>query len=373
MSNNLKDIVNVQIQIQTPATDSSGFGTMLILGVPPLDAKDNAPPDVGLYTSLEAVKSAGWLPANSSGEADPVYTAANVGFGQSPQPSKIYIAVCKKKPGETEEYEPVADTLDRALGKTGWYAIAPAGIAESEYDDIAAWTEANERLFGFTQNSIDSPLELSTYLRTFAIYGKVGESDALETPSSNQYVHVAWLARCLEFEPGSETWALKTMSMIEPAELTATQMNALQDTSVSYFAAYAGKNVTQGGKTVGGEWIDVIRFRDWLQNDMQLRLFNLLLTHPKIPYTNSGITLVQNQMIASLKQGQKQGGITEDEYDAQDNLIPGWTVTVPNSADLSSSDKASRILKGCKFHAKLAGAVHAIEVKGTLTYEEGVS
>lgn len=32
----------------------------------------------------------------------------------------------------------------------------------------------------------------------------------------------------------------------------------------------ASKNITQGGKTGGGEWIDVIRFRDWLQNDMEV-------------------------------------------------------------------------------------------------------
>lgn len=370
MSNNLKDIVNVQIQIQTPATDSSGFGTMLILGLPPATKPETAPPDVGVYTSLEAVKTAGWLPKDGETAADPVYTAANVGFGQSPQPSKIFIAVRKEKPGETSEYEPVTDTLDRALGKTGWYAIATAGIEESEYDAVAAWTEANERLFGFTQSGLVSPLKLSTYLRTFAIYGKVGEAASLETPESNKYAHVAWLARCLEFEPGSETWALKTMSMTEPAELTSTEMTTLQELNVSYFATYAGKNITQGGKTVGGEWIDVIRFRDWLQNDMQLRLFNLLIAHPKVPYTNSGITLIQNQMIASLKQGQKQGGIAEDEYDADDKLIPGWTVTVPNSAELSSSDKASRVLKGCKFHARLAGAVHVIEVNGTLAYKE---
>ena len=46
-----------------------------------------------------------------------------------------------------------------------------------------------------------------------------------------------------------------------------------------------------GGKTGGGEWIDVIRFRDWLQNDMQVRVVNLLIVNPKIPYTDNGIGL----------------------------------------------------------------------------------
>jgi hypothetical protein len=131
---------------------------------------------------------------------------------------------------------------------------------------------------------------------------------------------------------------------------------------------YAGRNVTQLGQTCAGEWIDVIRFRDWLKNDMQLRVFNLLVLNPKIPYTNAGISLVQNQMLASLKQGQANGGIAEDEFDEDGNVIVGYTVTVPNAANISDTDKASRILSGCKFTARLAGAIHVANIQGSLVY-----
>lgn len=127
-----------------------------------------------------------------------------------------------------------------------------------------------------------------------------------------------------------------------------------------------------GADTLGGEWIDVIRFRDWLKNDMQYRLFNLLYTHPKIPYTDEGIALVQNQMVASLTQGQRQGGIAPDEFDEDGKLIPGFTVTVPLAANLTAADRASRVLGGCKFHARLAGAIHVVNVYGTLAYEPEV-
>lgn len=116
----------------------------------------------------------------------------------------------------------------------------------------------------------------------------------------------------------------------------------------------------------------MIRFRDWLKNDMQYRLFNLLYTHPKIPYTDEGIALVQNQMVASLTQGQRQGGIAPDEFDEDGKLIPGFTVTVPLAANLTAADRASRVLGGCKFHARLAGAIHVVNVYGTLAYEPEV-
>ena len=123
------------------------------------------------------------------------------------------------------------------------------------------------------------------------------------------------------------------------------------------------------GQVVGNEWADVIRFRDWLKDDMQTRLVNLFVTEPKVPYTDSGIAKVENQMKASLDRGQRVGGIAEDEYDEEENLIPGYTTTVPRSASLTASEKASRKLTGCSFMARLAGAIHQVAVTGTLTYE----
>ena len=159
------------------------------------------------------------------------------------------------------------------------------------------------------------------------------------------------------------------LSTVSPAKLTSTFIKKLEAANFNYVITVASKNITQGGKTGGGEWIDVIRFRDWLQNDMQVRVVNLLIVNPKIPYTDNGIGLVENQMLASLKDGQKYGGIAPTEYDADGNAIPGYTTSVPLAADLTSVQKASRILKDCKFSARIAGAIHVVEIKGCLTYE----
>lgn len=85
-------------------------------------------------------------------------------------------------------------------------------------------------------------------------------------------------------------------------------------------------------------------------------------------YTDGGIALVQNQMIASLKAGQDVGGIAESEFDEDGNEIPGFWTSVPTAASLSASEKASRKLTKCKFKARLAGAIHFAEIKGSLTY-----
>ena len=48
MENNLSDIINVQIEIQTPAVSGEDFSSLLVVGLAPAKAPEKAPPDVGV-------------------------------------------------------------------------------------------------------------------------------------------------------------------------------------------------------------------------------------------------------------------------------------------------------------------------------------
>ena len=128
-------------------------------------------------------------------------------------------------------------------------------------------------------------------------------------------------------------------------------------------------SITQNGKVAAGEWIDVIRFRDWLQEEMTVNIFNALVNSDKIPYTDTGIAIIENQMRAALRLGQTRGGIAPTEYDEDGNENLGFTIEVPLASSISANTKASRILEDVKFTARLAGAIHAVDIKGSLTYE----
>ncbi len=260
------------------------------------------------------------------------------------------------------------ETLDAAVGTTGWYVICAAGIDESQYESIAEWTEAQVKMFTYTFLSDTDPVG-EIFYRSFGWCGLINDDDAPgDVPQANAYLHVAAAAKCLSYPAGSETWAFKKLASVYPSEISSTLINALVDGHSNYFMQYAERNITMHGQVRAGEWIDTIRGRDWLQNDMQLRIVNLLLMNPKIPYTNSGIALVQNEMIASLKAARDRGIVAEDEYDEDEVLVPGFTTSVPNSLNITATQKASRVLTDCKFSARLAGAIHAVRVDGSLTY-----
>ena len=364
MDNNLNDIVTVNIDVSSPAVDGASFDNLLIVGLPPVANLPKPLPDVGVYSDLSEVVAAGYVAVGEN--ADPVGIAARIAFSQNPKPARIFIAA--QKEAEETVLEPVTDTLERALNTNGWYVVCPAGIPESDYASIAEWTEAQTKMFAYTFLTPEDPVG-DIFFRSHGWCGLVIDDDEpTDVPEANAYLHVAAVAKCLSYPSGSETWAFKQLAGVYPSNLGGTVKKGIVDGHSNYFAQYAGRKITMNGQVRAGEWIDVIRGRDWLQNDMRLRIFNLLLMNPKIPYTNEGIALVQNAMMASLKAAQARGIVAENEYDEDDNLVPGFSVSVPNSQSLTATQKASRILSGCKFSARLAGAIHAVNVNGALTY-----
>lgn len=166
---NLDRIVNITIELQTVVSSGASFDNILIVGpAPKTPLEEVTIPDVGVYTSLSAVNEMGWVSEGDS--ADPVGIAARIAFSQSVKPQKIYIAVQKTTEGSTLE-APTA-TLSRAESENGWYVALAAGIPEEDLEDMAEWTEAREKMFGYAYaDPADNPVT-NTYYRTFGIcYG----------------------------------------------------------------------------------------------------------------------------------------------------------------------------------------------------------
>lgn len=376
MNSNYDLIANVNINIESPIVDETSFGNLLIVGPAPSVAHATAPALLGEYKSLKAVLDAGWA------EADPVAVAAKVAFAQTPTPYKIYIAPIQviTTAGEgnatLETPESATATITRALASQDWYVVCTAGVDAEQYPSIATLIETQERMFVYTELNFNfsaktgSVSNATSFFRTMGIFGKETSAQAAgSVPEENKYLNVAFAAKWLSYESGSETCAYKELSIIKPSALTDIEISALEECGVSYFATIGNRNVTMGGKVLAGEWADIIRFRDWLKNDMQVRIANVFINNAKVPYTDAGIALIHSAIRESLTEGQNRSGIASDEYDSDGNLIPGFETSVPSAADISSVQKASRKLIGPKFRARMSGAIHFAEITGSMTYE----
>lgn len=252
-----------------------------------------------------------------------------------------------------------------------FYGVALASRTDEDILAMAEWAEANEKLFGTAtaadgaKNSevttdIGSQLKAKNYYRTFWFYHAL---------AATEYPECAIMARCFAIDPGGETWANKQLSSITTDGLSETEALAVQGKNGNTFEAFRNISITQNGKVAAGEWIDVIRFRDWLAEEIKVNVFNLLINRDKVPYTDAGIAAVEAAVRSALTLGQTRGGIAPTEYDESENKNLGFTVSVPLASTISPNQKALRILNDVKFTARLAGAIHVVNITGNLTYE----
>lgn len=266
----------------------------------------------------------------------------------------------------------VADDLDAILDEdSAWYGLVLTERVKADQLKAAEWTEANDRLFITATDEADvlnpalstdliSVLKNTRYFRTAVLY---------HTNAATEYPDAAWAGRVFTIQPGAETWALKSLASVTPSPLTSTQKQTVANKGGNAFEFYQAQiALTNPGKVAAGEWIDVIRFRDWLKDTIQVNMVQMMINRDKVPYTDAGIQLCVNNLRKSLQEGQNVGGIAPDELDANNNTVPGFVITYPRSVELAPSIKASRTLS-LGFTARLAGAIHVVEITGALAYE----
>lgn len=362
MKNNpLKDIIDCTIDISSPSANDESFDSILIIADWPTGDITNSVEKVFAVSSAEEVKNYGYK------EEDELYKACSVAFSQNPCPSTISIIARKKE--ELDTVESCATAVARANEEAKFYGICLVGkYTAVDIEGVKTWAEANEKLFAFTYTDIENfPVVNTVYNRTAAFFG--GQADGYasgEQPDENKYFGLAVMAKCFGYEPGSETWAHKEVAGIVPAALSASDKQRLDEKNVTSLRRYAGANTTFGGKTLSGEWIDIIRFRDWIKAEIQNASYNVLKENRKVPYTDAGINLIYGAVNSALAKGQRVGGIMEDSVDDDGNTAPGYTITVPKASSFSEAERKSRKLTRVKWEASLSGAIHLVNIHGDL-------
>jgi hypothetical protein len=246
-----------------------------------------------------------------------------------------------------------------------WYGLILADPNSSaRIQVLAADIETQERIFGATTHDtacgdavsttdVAYVLKAANYFRTFALFSGDQGSNAAAT----------WMGAIFPFDPGSATWSYKPLSGVVVDSLSAGFISALKGKNCNYYVTIAGAAVSRQGKMAAGEWIDVIRGRDWLKVRMQERIFGLLINAPKVPFTDAGIDQVTNEVRAQLDEGIGNDYLSPDSLDGLD--VP-YTVTAPAAGEVSSANKIARTLPDVDFEAQLAGAIHVVQISGSI-------
>lgn len=293
---------------------------------------------------------------------DPEYIAASDFFAQSPNPGYLKI-------GRVDSGEDWDDALDAIVAVDDvWYMVAITERTIADQEDVADWAETRKKVFaigsadanilvGGATSDIAYYVSNADYDRSFVIY----HHDA-----ATEYPECAWAGLMLTYDPGKATWKFKELTGFEASTLTDAQRTAAKTTKkANVIETYGDRDITAEGTCGSGEFIDVIRFIDWLESDMSTNIYEALATAPKIPYTDAGVAVVEAEVRASLDDGLAVGGLRADPdaYEGQP-----YRVTTKKVADISAADRANRFLPGdaITFDCKLAGAVHSVAINGVV-------
>lgn len=157
--------------------------------------------------------------------------------------------------------------------------------------------------------------------------------------------------------------------------LTSTQSQAILNKNGSTFEPIRNLSITLGGKVAAGEWLDIIRGRDWLEEQIKLEVFRLQIQPTKLGYTDNDIQKIAARVAKVLDRATVNGFLAPDEYIEDQfgeitGVNPGYVLTVPLASSVSTNDRANRVFKPAQmFKARVAGAIHLVEINGEIGVE----
>lgn len=261
-----------------------------------------------------------------------------------------------------------------------WYGLYVASTPIATNDEIlavAAFIEGSglARIYGITTQAtavlesvvtsdIASQLKALGYKRTFVQYS-----------SSNPHAAASIFGRAftVNFDGSNTTLTIKFKQEpgVAAETLTSTQAATLRDKNCNVFVRYNNDtSIIQEGVMVNGFFFDEVHGTDWLQNDVQTAIYNLLFTSPtKIPQTDAGINVILTTISQRLAQGVVNGLIAPGVWNAPgfgainqgDTLETGYYVYAPPVASQSQADREARRAPVIQCAIKLAGAVHFVD------------
>jgi Protein of unknown function (DUF3383) len=212
---------------------------------------------------------------------------------------------------------------------------------------LLAGVDVTQKQFEAFPNK-DGKLEGLTSRRLFYIHKE----------KENEYPAAAWLGKMLPASPGSTSWAFKELDYVTKSKLTTDMTTKLKRADINRHIFINDKGVTLDGKVSSNEYIDIVHGIDWLHVRIQERIFRLLMINGKIPYTAKGVDLIRSELLSQLNEAVNRGLLAAD---------PEPRVSIPDINGIPLDKKENRILPDVKFSARLAGAIHEIEINGTVS------
>ncbi len=260
-----------------------------------------------------------------------------------------------------------------------WYATTVLGSASNaDHQAIAAYLEATDtkHLYGVSTQEAGVLVSGDTTNIAYLLSQAEYKRSVVQYSSSNPYSVCSLLGRILTVNYNGNNTVITLMYKQEPGivpeTLNSNQVTNLENFKCNVFVSYNNDTaIIEKGVVSSGDFLDIITGTDWLALQIQNEVFNLLYTSlTKIPQTDPGHHILVTAIEGVCSQAVRNGLLAPGTWTSggfgileQNDFLPkGFYVYAPPVAQQFAADRAARRSVPIQVAAKLAGAIHTVDI-----------
>lgn len=305
----------------------------------------------GLKTAFDLDPVAGiTFTDNSDGTFSVAVTTPGTGWSIK---ASSNVALAQVTPTETWVEALDAVSEDNA----SWYALICESQDKVVQEALSDAINAQRKIYGISSADTVAPTTGVTDIGAILSAKSAGRTFGVYLPTAaNDYPEAAWIGSQLAYTPGSNDWDFKRAQGVTVSKLTANAINNLKEKDWNYYTPKGGVNIFMNGDMFDGTPIDQVVVEDWLYARLQEGVYFRLINSLKVPMTNAGLAIIENEIRAVLSQAEANGAIDR-----------GWTVSTPDVLSIPANLRAQRVAGVFVFRCRLAGSIRKVEIEGFLS------
>jgi hypothetical protein len=238
-----------------------------------------------------------------------------------------------------------------------WYQLNAETHTQADVVALSDAIGATRKIYGTSSQDPNVIAATRTDIAGVLADKSAGRTFGVYLPTANtEFPEAAWAGSQLAYTPGSNDWDFKRASGITVSSLTDTARVNLRSKNMNMYTALGGVNIFQDGNMFDATPIDQVIGEDWLYARLQEQIYFRIINTLKIPMTNAGLVIVENEIRSVLSQAEANGLVAR-----------GWTVTTPDVLDIPANLRAARTAGVFQFRARLAGSIRKVIIEGFLS------
>ena len=250
--------------------------------------------------------------------------------------------------------------------ENGWRQLVCLDIGSAdEMKNIMDYIESTDKLLYVPYTVLPSKTALGNKVYERTIVVKVDDGDDDNAKSHEIETIACILGATCGLQAGSFTY--KNI-IVNGGYVTSNKAYRTATATSGYipFIAIlekAGDKVTSDGVTIGGDYIDIIDSKDYIVNQIEYQVQKVLNEQDKVPYTNTGISMLEAAALNVLKTAYNNGMIADNSDGS-----PAYSVSFGLREDAEAEDIQTRKYVEGTFEFVVSGAIHTVKINGTIKY-----